>query len=161
MQGRSASRGWRLALFSAFTAAVFACGCGSAASPQGGRDATGDAGGAAVDTAVDVDPVGVPDAPADPPDVLAPVAPDVGTDADAYTLPENSVKTCGQFFECIHDCPPEVQSCVGACHDAMTERAASLVRAFISCVNSHSCQNQDCVMRNCGAQMGACFNQPE
>ena len=79
-------------------------------------------------------------------------------DADAYTLPADSITTCGGFFDCVRDCPPEVLSCNGACHDAMTDEAKSLVRSFISCVNSQACNNEHCIMRECGMEMEACFN---
>jgi hypothetical protein len=78
-------------------------------------------------------------------------------DADAYTLPPNSITTCNGFFECIQTCPPDVDSCVGACHDAMNEEAEFLVRRFIACVNSFSCGEPDCVLRNCGQEAEACF----
>lgn len=92
------------------------------------------------------------------PDVSVPELQDASSeDADAYTLPANSITTCGGFFECLQECPPNI-SCNGACHDAMTDDAASLVQMFISCVNANACSNEHCIMRECGMELEACFN---
>jgi hypothetical protein len=104
-----------------------------AALPQ--ADATGDAAGdAAIDAESDVD-AGAP---------------------DAYVLPENSIRSCAEFLSCMSNCPPEVGSCVGPCHDAMTEQAAADVQAFLNCASQNHCRDQDCIMRKCGAEMQIC-----
>lgn len=79
-------------------------------------------------------------------------------DVDAYVLPANSITSCADFFDCTSNCPPGTYPCTGACHDAMTPQAASLVAALIGCVNSSGCQNEFCMLEACGALLDACFN---
>ncbi len=77
---------------------------------------------------------------------------------DAYTLPPDSITTCGEFFDCIHNCPEEIESCSGACYDAMTPTAAGDVQSLASCINSSGCHSEGCMLDWCGPLLDACFN---
>lgn len=148
--------GWPSLVVLAICAALIAGGCGGSETPAAPQDARADVG-------VDAEPSATLDS--DLPQISLDAASqddarlDAGSDADAYELPANSITVCSGFFECINDCPPRVSSCVGPCHDAMTPEAESLVQLLISCVNSNSCQNEHCIMQQCGSQFEACFSQ--
>lgn len=139
--------------------AMLATACGDDDDPQPARDAGADVARDAPDgdaTGEDA-PNAILDASLPQSDVVTLIPDASSSDADAYTLPPNSITTCNGFFECVQTCPPQVDSCVGACHDAMNEEAEFHVDRFISCVNSYGCREPDCVLRNCGMEAEACF----
>ncbi len=156
----SARRTWFGLLAVVALSAIFTGGCGETEDPAASPPPdTGDAGDTEeVDSAGEFLDANLPRADIGIGVTTIPDAQADASDADAYTLPPNSITTCGGFFECMQECPPEVDSCVGICHEAMDEETEYLVQRLMSCLNSYGCRDGDCAMRNCGSEASACYN---